>query len=61
MEPTVVALGWVYGVARRSQAPFRVRLAHVWKLRDGKVVWFFNYVDTAALLAAIGLGPATSS
>ncbi len=55
---TVVALGWVAGVARRTGAPFRVRLAHVWKLREGKVVWFYNYVDTAALLVAIGSEPA---
>jgi ketosteroid isomerase-like protein len=43
-------------VVGRSDVPFAVRLAHVWKVRDGKIVWFYNYVDTAALLAAIGEG-----
>lgn len=33
--------------------PLAVRLAHVWKLADGKVVWFENFVDTAALLRAL--------
>ena len=53
---SVVVLGWVLGASRHTPARFRVRLAHVWKLRDDKVVWFFNYVDTAALLAALGPG-----
>ncbi len=61
VNATVAALGWVSGVARRTRAPFRVRLAHVWNGGDGKVVWFYNYVDTAALLAAIGPGRARSS
>lgn len=52
-DGNVVALGWVRGVARRTGASFSVRLAHAWKLRDGKVVWFYNFVHTAALLAAI--------
>jgi ketosteroid isomerase-like protein len=55
-DSSVVVLGWVRGTARRSDVPFAVRLAHVWKVRDGKIVWFYNYVDTAALLAAIGEG-----
>jgi ketosteroid isomerase-like protein len=55
-DSSVVVLGWVRGTARRSGVPFAVRLAHVWKVRDGKIVWFYNFVDTAALLAAIGEG-----
>jgi ketosteroid isomerase-like protein len=51
--PSVVVLGWVRGTARRTGKPFAVRLAHVWKIQDGKVVWFYNFVDTAALLAAL--------
>lgn len=53
-DSTVVVLGWVRGTARRTGMPFAVRLAHVWKLRNGKISWFYNFVDTAALLAAIG-------
>jgi uncharacterized protein len=49
----VVALVWVRGVVRSTGQPLAVRLAHVWKLADGKVVWFSNFVDTAALLGAL--------
>lgn len=50
---SVVALGWVRGVVRSTGQPLAVRLAHVWKLAGGKVVWFYNFVDTAALLGAL--------
>lgn len=51
-EGSVVVLGWVRGRSRRGGTPFAVRLAHMWKLRDATVVWFYSFVDTAALLAA---------
>lgn len=50
---SVVALGWVRGVSRSTGQPVAVRLAHVWKLAEGKVVWFYNFVDTAALMNAL--------
>jgi ketosteroid isomerase-like protein len=53
---SIVVLGRVRGTARRSGVRFAVRLAHVWRVREGKIVWFYNFVDTAALLAAIGEG-----
>jgi ketosteroid isomerase-like protein len=56
-DGAVVVLGWVRGVARRRGLAFSGRLAHVWKLRDGKVFWFYNFVDTAASLAAIDASP----
>ena len=49
----VVALASVRGVARSTGEALNVRLAHVWKLAGGKVVWFYNFVDTAALLSAV--------
>ncbi len=49
----VVVLGHFHARARRSGREFRVRLSHVWKLTSGRVVWFYNYVDTAALLRAL--------
>lgn len=52
----VVALGWASGRSTQSGNPFRVRLAHAWKFRDRRVTWFYNYVDTAAMAAAIGVG-----
>jgi ketosteroid isomerase-like protein len=53
---SIVVLGRVRGTARRSGVRFAVRLAHVWRVREGKIVWFYNFADTAALLAAIGEG-----
>ncbi len=49
---TVLVLGTFTGkVGSRSlKAPF----AHVWKVRDGKVVRFQNYTDTAAFNEALG-------
>jgi ketosteroid isomerase-like protein len=51
---SVVALGRVRGRSRATGEEIAVGLAHVWRLREGRVVWFYNYVDTAALLAALG-------
>ena len=48
-----MALGSVRGVVRSTGEALNVRLAHVWKLARGKVVWFYNFVDTAALLSAV--------
>jgi ketosteroid isomerase-like protein len=38
---------------RANGAPFDVPEAHVWELRDGKVVRFTVYIDTPAMLAAL--------
>jgi uncharacterized protein len=34
-------------------APFDVAEAHVWELRNGKVVRFRAYIDTPAMLEAL--------
>ncbi len=49
----VVVLGRFRARARSSGREFEVKLSHVWKLAGGRVVWFYNYVDTAALLRAL--------
>jgi uncharacterized protein len=44
---TVVALGRYTGTHRRSNKPLDAQFAHVWTIRDGKVVDFQQYTDTA--------------
>lgn len=43
---TVVVEGRYTGKARRTGRPFDAQFAHVWQLRDGKVVRFQQYTDT---------------
>lgn len=50
----VVAIGRTRGTVRGTGAPFDVRVAHVWMLRDGKAVRFEAYIDTPAMLRALG-------
>ncbi len=40
--------------ARATGRPLDAQMAHVWDLRDGKVVRFQQYVDTRQLAAALG-------
>jgi uncharacterized protein len=49
----VVQTGRTRGTVRANGAPFDVPEAHVWESRDGKVVRFTVYIDTAAMLAAV--------
>ena len=49
----VVVLGRFRGRARVTNAEFAVELCHVWRVADGRVTWFRNFVDTAALLRAL--------
>lgn len=53
-DDTVVAFGEYGGrfiaTGRSLKAPF----AHVWKFRDGKVISFQQYTDTALLWRALG-------
>lgn len=43
---TIVALGQYSGKAIATGKSLQVDFAHVWKLRDGKVTGFVQYVDT---------------
>jgi ketosteroid isomerase-like protein len=44
---TVVADGKYTWNHKKSGAPCEVRMAHVWKLADGKAISFLQHVDTA--------------
>lgn len=51
---TVVALGRYTGSGKRTGQPLNAQFVHVWRLRDGKVVRFQQYADTAQLARVIG-------
>ncbi len=44
---TVVAIGKYTWNHKKSGKPCAVRMAHVWKLADGKAIAFLQHVDTA--------------
>lgn len=43
---TVVGLGTYSGTCKATGKPMEARVAHVWKVRDGKVVAFEQFADT---------------
>ena len=49
---TVVALGRYSGTYRATGKGFEADFAHVWKMRDGKVVRFIQYVDSLLVYRA---------
>ena len=49
----VVAIGRYQGKLRATGTPFDAEAAVVWTLRDGKVIRFRQYVDTASLQPAL--------
>jgi uncharacterized protein len=50
----VVQTGRTRGRVVANGASFDVPEVHVWELREGKVVRFNAYIDTPAMLAALG-------
>ena len=50
----VVAIGRSHGTVKANGNSFDIAVVHVWHLRDGKAVKFEPYVDTAAMLKALG-------
>lgn len=50
---TIVMLGRMKGVGKKTGNKFAVDVAHVWKMRDGKAVRFQQYADTVAQLDAL--------
>jgi ketosteroid isomerase-like protein len=50
---TVVGLGYYSGRYKATGKEFRAQFAHVFKLRDGKIVKFQQYTDTALVQAAL--------
>jgi hypothetical protein len=49
----VVEIGRTRGHAVGSERPFEIHEAHVWRVRDGRVVGMDAYVDNAKMLEAL--------
>ncbi len=50
---TVVVFGWYTGTYRTTGRAMRAAVAHRWTLRDGRIVGFFQYVDSAMVRRAM--------
>ncbi|QIZ98168.1 nuclear transport factor 2 family protein [Leifsonia sp. PS1209] len=50
---TIVGLGTYSGTNRATGRFFEARVAHVWRLADGKVVAFEQFTDTALVRDAV--------
>ena len=50
---TIVGLGTYSGTHKASGRSFEARVAHVWRLRDGRVVAFEQFTDTARVAEAL--------
>jgi uncharacterized protein len=53
-DDQVVQTGRTRGTVRANGASFDIPEVHVWELRDGKVVRYQVYIDTPAMLEALG-------
>lgn len=51
---TVVALGRYTGTNKSTNQPLNAQFVHVWRLRDGKIVRFQQYADTAQFARVTG-------
>ena len=50
---TIVALGKYSGAYKATGKSFEADFAHVWKMQDGKVIRFTQYVDTLLVQQAL--------
>jgi ketosteroid isomerase-like protein len=47
----VVMVGYYQGINKATGNPFKANATHVWTVRNGKLVRFFQAVDTAAIIS----------
>jgi uncharacterized protein len=52
----VVVIGWTRGQIVATGRPFDVPIAHVWRLRDDRIVAFRPFIDNPTMLAALAAG-----
>jgi ketosteroid isomerase-like protein len=50
---TIIATGFYRGTSRKTNRPMEASFAHVFSLKDGKVVRFVQYVDSRKAWEAI--------
>ncbi len=51
----VVAYGTYSGIYKKTNKPFTARVAHIWKLKDNKIIRFEQIVDSKPVLEAMSL------
>ena len=51
---TVVAFGRYLGTYKATGKPQNTQMAHVWRIADGRAVWFQQYADTLAVARVTG-------
>ncbi|UGU15918.1 nuclear transport factor 2 family protein [Sinomicrobium kalidii] len=52
-DDKVVAYGTYTGTYKKTNKPFEARVAHLWKLKDGKIISFEQFVDSKMVDEAI--------
>ena len=55
-DDRAVALGQYSGTNKRTRRSIAVAFAHVWTVRDGKIISFVQHTDTAKVLEAVATG-----
>lgn len=51
---TIIGIGTYSGTHKKTGQPFEARVAHVWRLTDGRVVAFEQFTDTLLVQLAAG-------
>ncbi|MCF8714495.1 nuclear transport factor 2 family protein [Joostella atrarenae] len=49
----VVAYGTYTGIYKKTNRPFKARVAHIWKLNEGKIISFEQFVDSKMVTDAM--------
>lgn len=52
-DSMVLGLGHYRGQTKATSTEVNVPFAHLWKLKNGRIVWFRNYTDTLLLARAL--------
>lgn len=52
-DDTVVAYGTYSGTYKKTNKPFSARVAHIWKLKDSKIISFEQFVDSQTVTNAM--------
>ena len=52
--PQVAVIGYTRGRVKATGKEFKLRLVHVWTLKDGKIVRYESYIDAHKMLQLLG-------
>jgi ketosteroid isomerase-like protein len=50
-DDKVVMVGYYQGTNKATGKPFKANATHVWTVKDGKAIHFFQAVDTATIIS----------